>query len=407
MRAEIGSPWRDTLAGARAEHVLRACVHCGMCNAVCPTYQLTGDERDGPRGRIYLIKQVLEGGEATRLTQHHLDRCLTCRACETACPSGVAYHRLVEVGREALAPRRGLVSRFLRFALRKVMLSPPRLDVLLALGRLARPLLPASLRAKIPPPPPRATPAPLGPPPPGLGRRMTLLRGCVQASATPQTNAAAQKVFAAAGIALGETPGLGCCGALSAHLGATEEARALARRNLAAWTAELDAGAEALVVTASGCAAFIRDYPDLLDGETEAAERLARVLPRLKDPVEVLEATPLPPLRAPADPRVAVHIPCTLRNGPGLGAAPARLLSRLGFSPQPVADAHLCCGSAGAYALLQPKLATALRERKLAALQASAPDQICTANVGCQLHLGAATTTPVRHWLEAVADLLG
>ncbi len=405
MRAELASPWRETLAGARAETVLRACVHCGMCNAVCPTYQLTGDERDGPRGRIYLIKQALEGGEATGLTRHHLDRCLTCRACETACPSGVEYHRLVEVGREALSPGRGAPSRLARWLIRKLFLSPRRLELGLALVRGIRTVLPASLRSKIPPKVPDLPPPTSGPAR-GLSRRMTLLRGCVQASVTPQTNQAARKVFAAVGIDLCETSGVGCCGALSAHLGASEDARGLARRNLEAWAAELDAGAEAVVATASGCAAFIRDYPDLLAGDTLAGPLIARVLPLLKDPVEVMEASELHLARAPAQPRVAVHAPCTLRNGPGLGDAPARLLARLGFQPQPVAEAHLCCGSAGAYSLLQPKIAGELRARKLAALKASEPDQICTANVGCQLHLGGASGMPVRHWLEAVAELL-
>jgi glycolate oxidase iron-sulfur subunit len=403
MRTQIQSPLAETATGAIAGNVLRSCVHCGMCNATCPTYHLTGDELDGPRGRIYLIKQALEGEPVGRLTQTHLDRCLSCRACETTCPSGVEYHRLLDVGREMVAHevRRPWTERMVRAAIRILCIRPWRLAVLIAVGRPFAFVLPAGLKSKLP------ARVPVGAAPARQhARRMTLLAGCVQAAAAPHINAANRRVFDKVGIALTETPRVGCCGALSYHLDAAQEGRDLARRNIDAWIAELDAGAEAIVVNASGCAAFVRDYPDILAEDPVYAPRARRVAAALRDPIQVLEKTPPIPVRAPARPRVAVHQSCTLRNGPALGTAPARLLARLGYQPQPVANAHLCCGSAGAYSLLQPALAGRLRDEKIAALTACAPQTIYTANIGCWMHLGGASPTPVRHWLEAVDDLL-
>ena len=404
MRTEIKGPLAQTAAGAIAESVLRSCVHCGMCNATCPTYHLTGDELDGPRGRIYLIKQALEGEAVSRLTQVHLDRCLSCRACETTCPSGVEYHRLLDVGREVVAeaaPERPWRERLVRWALRNLAGRPPLLAGLVWLGRALRFALPSGLASKVPA---RIEP---GPAPRAVhGRRMTQLRGCVQSATAAHFNAATVRVFDHVGVSLRDTPGVRCCGALAFHNDAPDEARALARRNIDAWTAALDARAEAIVVNASGCAAFIRDYPDVLADDPAYAAKARRVAEMVRDPVEVLRATPPTPDRAPAQPRIAVHDPCTLRNGPGLAGAVAQLLAGLGYDPQPVADPHLCCGSAGAYSILQPEFAGRLRTEKLAALTACAPQTIFTANIGCWMHLGGASPTPVRHWLEAVDDLL-
>lgn len=403
MRATIAGTLADTAAGAIAEQVLRACVHCGMCNATCPTYHLTGDELDGPRGRIYLMKQVLEGEAVTRLTQTHLDRCLTCRACETTCPSGVAYHALYDVAKsavEAAAPRPWR-ERLTRWGIRIALVNPDRLATLMSIARRIRFAVPSTLRGKL------AAPRPRGPlPQPRNSRRMTLLPGCVQAAAAPAINAANRRVFDAVGVDLLENPSVGCCGALSFHTGATEEGRAIARRNIDAWCAELDAGAEAIVANASGCAAFIRDYADVLADDPDYAIRARRVAQAVRDPVEVLRASRPVAVRPPRLPRVAVHPPCTLRNGPGLGDAPAELLASLGFEPQPIRDAHLCCGSAGAYSLLQPKIAGDLRDAKIEALTAGEAQEILTANVGCMLQFAEATRVPVRHWIEAVDEVV-
>ena len=403
MRTKITSPLAETAAGAIASDVLRACVHCGMCNATCPTYQLTGDELDGPRGRIYLMKQALEGEPVSRLTQVHLDRCLSCRACETTCPSGVQYHRLLDVGREAVSHTtpRPLRERLWRAAIRWLCIEPWRIGSLIGLGRPFRAFMPLKLRGKLP------ARIPVGAAPKaGHPLHMSLLKGCVQSAAAPHFNAATRRVFDRVGIALAETPGVGCCGALSAHLDAPEESRAIARRNIDLWSAELDAGAQAIVANASGCAAFIRDYPDLLAEDPAYRLKAQRIAAHLRDPVEVLAANPPAAVRAPARRRIAVHQPCTLRNGPGLGDAPARILASLGYEPQPVADAHLCCGSAGAYSLLQPALAGRLREAKIAALAETAPDTIYTANIGCWMHLAEKAAVPVRHWIEAVDDVV-
>ena len=386
MRTELEPALAATAQGAIADSVLRACVHCGMCNATCPTYALTGDELDGPRGRIYLMKGALEGAPATRLTQMHLDRCLSCRACETTCPSGVGYHRLLDIAKPRIDARvrRPWRERLLRFGVRALGLRPWLIRPWFALlGRGKGGRVPAA----------------------GV-RTMALLKGCVQSAAAPHFNTVTRRVFGKVGIALTETPGTGCCGALAFHTGDEETGRDLARRNIAAWEVALDAGAEAIVANASGCAAFIRDYPDLLVEEPAWRERAARVAAGVRDPVEVLDQVSLEPARAPGRPIIAVHDPCTLRNGLKLEGRVAALLGGLGYRLQAVADAHLCCGSAGAYSILQPTFAKALRLRKIAALTITAPEAIYTANIGCWMHLSGATRTPVRHWIEAVDAVL-
>jgi glycolate oxidase iron-sulfur subunit len=401
MQSNITGSLRATAAGATAEAVIGACVHCGMCNAACPTYRLTGDELDGPRGRIYLMKQALEGEPVGELTQFHLDRCLACRACESACPSGVEYHRLLDVGRGFVSERveRPRRQRLARRGLRLVAEYPWVLATLFALGRGARFALPRTVAEKIP----AAHPAGSWPRP-RHSRRVLLLAGCVQSAAARHFNAATARVLDRLGISAESASG--CCGALFSHLDADGKARAVARRHIDAWDAALSAGFEAIVVNASGCAAFVRDWPDLLADEPLYAEKARRVVARLRDPIEMLAGASFTPRRAPAAPRIAVHDPCTMRNGPGLAGKVETLLTELGYQPQFVADPSQCCGSAGAYSLLQPEFADRLRAEKIAALTTGEPQTIYTANIGCWMHLAAVSPVPVRHWIEAVDDLI-
>ncbi|MDA3920941.1 MAG: glycolate oxidase subunit GlcF [Salinisphaera sp.] len=408
MQTSIIDAIRNTPDGREANRILRACTHCGFCTATCPTYQLTGDERDGPRGRIYLVKQVLEGHTPTAKTQHHLDRCLTCRACETTCPSGVEYAKLADIGRglveqQLTRPRR---ERLLRWVLRHVVAHRQRFALLLALGQAARPLMIgrlASLKSKIPPR--RASSVPshdrIGHSAASSGRSMLLFDGCVQPSATPHTNAAATRLLNRLGVRVITPTGAGCCGALSQHLSYRDEALDYARANIDAWWPHIRAGAEAIIVSASGCGAEIVEYGYLLRNDPAYAERAARVSALTRDLSDVLAAENLSRLDDIGHGQsVAYHPPCTLQNAPHLHDHVAEILTQAGYTLKPVANAHLCCGSAGSYSLLQPEMAGALRENKLRSLTAENPDVIVTANIGCQMHLESATGVPVRHWIE-------
>jgi len=400
MQTRLADTFLDTKLGKEADAILRACVHCGFCNATCPTYQLLGDELDGPRGRIYLIKQVLEGHAPTRKTQRHLDRCLTCRACETTCPSGVRYGRLADIGRALVeqAVDRPLGERLARRLLRLIVPHAGRFGLLLALGQAVRPLLPSGLRRRVPP---RRTAGPWPDHP--HARNMLVLAGCAQSAAAPDINAAAARVLDRLGVRLITAPQAGCCGALSHHLSAEDEARAQMRRNIDTWWPHLEAGAEAIVVTASGCGAMVKDYGQLLADDPTYAAKAARVSELVRDLVEVLAGEDLDRLGANgAGRRVAFHAPCTLQHAQKLAGRVEALLARLGFELTPVRDAHLCCGSAGSFSLLQPALARRLRDDKLASLEAGGPEFIATANIGCLLHLESGSQFPVRHWIELV-----
>ncbi|MBA1191160.1 glycolate oxidase subunit GlcF [Pseudomonas entomophila] len=387
-----------------AERILRSCVHCGFCTATCPTYQLLGDELDGPRGRIYLIKQVLEGEPVTAKTQQHLDRCLTCRNCETTCPSGVRYHDLLDIGRaevERQVPR-PFGERVLREGVRLVVPRPALFDALTRTAKAFRPLLPSPLRDKLPRTPQAAKPRPQR----LHARQVLLLEGCVQPTLSPNTNAAASRVLDRLGIGITPAREAGCCGAVDYHLNAQDTGRVRARRNIDAWWPALEAGAEAIVQTASGCGAFVRDYGHLLKDDPAYAAKAARVSALTRDLVEVLAREPLETLAVRSERRLAVHCPCTLQHAQQLGGAVEALLTRLGFSLTPVPDGHLCCGSAGTYSLTQPALSRQLRDNRLDALESGHPDLIVTANVGCQAHLDGAGRTPVRHWIELLEDAL-
>lgn len=402
MQTDIIPEFLKTPEGQEADAILRACVHCGFCTATCPTYQLLGDELDGPRGRIYQIKQVLEGRTATRTTQIHLDRCLTCRSCETTCPSGVRYARLADIGRGIVETQvqRPLSEKLLRQALVKLVPYPSRFGALVKLGGIVKPLLPATLKAKVP----KARPAGAWPTP-GGGRRMLALAGCVQSVATPATNAAAARVLGRLGIDLIEVPEAGCCGAVAYHLNAQAEGLDAMRRNIDAWWPQVQAGAEAILVNASGCGAVVKEYGELLHQDARYTAKAARISELARDPVEVLSKVDLEPLGKPGRGRkVAVHAPCTLQHGQQLNNQVEPILTQLGFVPTPVPDAHLCCGSAGTYSLTQPALSRQLRDDKIAALESGTPEIIATANIGCQLHLEAGADTPVVHWLELLDE---
>jgi len=415
MRTAIQGEILATPEGQEADAILRACVHCGFCTATCPTYQLLGDELDGPRGRIYQIKQVLEGHRPSRITQLHLDRCLTCRACETTCPSGVRYARLADIGRALVEGqvRRPLAERLVRRLLIAVVPRRRLMGALLGLGRGFRPLLPKGLKAKVP------LRRHAGQRPAAAGRRKVIaLAGCVQAAATPRTNAALARILACLGIDLVEPAQAGCCGAVAYHLNDQAKGLAAMRRNIDVWWPLIQNGAEAILISASGCGALVKEYGHLLARDPDYAEKAARVAALARDPVELLAVEDLAPLGRPgvrggqadqpgAGRRVAFHAPCTLQHGQRLKGAVETLLTRLGFELTPVADGHLCCGSAGTYSLLQPELAARLRENKVAALKAGSPELIATANIGCQLHLEAGAGQPVLHWLELLDPASG
>ncbi len=399
METRIVEALRETPAGREAEAILRACVHCGFCTAACPTYRLLGNELDSPRGRIYLIKQLLEGAPAGPATRLHLDRCLTCRSCETACPSGVHYSRLLETGRRLAlqhAPR-AWPARLARAAARRLLGRPRALASAMALLRPLRPLLPPGLRRRLPARPPRFAP-------PRHDRRVVMVGGCVQPALAPEIDAAAVRVLDAVGISVVSVPG--CCGALHLHLDDEDAARRHARAVIDACLPHLEAGAEAVVMSASGCSVMLKDYAHLLAGDSRYAEAARRVADLARDLSEIVhgEADRLPAV--PGATAVAFHAPCTLQHGQRLGDNVETILRRLGHELHPVREAHLCCGSAGAWSLFHPRLSRRLRQRKLKGLTAENPALIATANIGCLMHLRAASPVPVVHWVELAADAL-
>ena len=409
MQTTLAEPYRNIPEGEIAERILRSCVHCGFCLATCPTYQILGNELDSPRGRIYLMKQVLEGATPTAKTQLHLDRCLTCRNCETTCPSGVEYGKLLDIGRHVVEEivGRGVAEAATRTALKTGLGSPLLFNAALKLGRGVRGLMPAFLKSRIP-----AAEAAGDWPAARHARRMLVLQGCVQPGLKPSINAATARVLDRVGISLIAADEAGCCGALAHHLGDTEAGLAAARRNIDAWLPHLDAGAEAIVMTASGCGVMVKDYGWLLRNDAAYSEKAARVSAATKDISEILvcEAAALKSLAPHPSPltqrRIAYHPPCTLQHGQKLSGGVEELLADAGFELAPVAEKHLCCGSAGTYSILRPEIAGQLKARKLGHLQAGQPETIVTANIGCLTHLQSGTRIPVRHWVELLDEAL-
>ena len=413
MQTTLAPEFKDTPDGREAEAILRKCVHCGFCTATCPTYQLLGDELDGPRGRIYLMKQVLEGAAVTRKTQQHLDRCLTCRNCETTCPSGVEYGHLVDIGRKIVEERvqRPLGERLLRGALKEGLTSP-LFSPAMKIGQLVRPLLPAALKAKVPARsgarahqwPQREHP-----------RKVLMLLGCVQPAMAPNINSATARVLDAAGIQTLVADGAGCCGALRTHLNDIDGGLADMRRNIDAWWPLVQGltsqgRVEAIVMNASGCGVTVKDYGHALAHDTDYADKARAVSDLTRDLSELLpDLVPIlkPKLRGIKAPRLAFHPPCTLQHGQQLRGGVETHLNALGFEVKVAgSEGHLCCGSAGTYSVLQPVLSKQLRDRKLSHLAPLDAQAIVSANIGCITHLQTGTTTPVKHWVEVLDEAL-
>jgi glycolate oxidase iron-sulfur subunit len=414
MQTQLAPEYIGTADGAAAEAILRKCVHCGFCTATCPTYQLLGDELDGPRGRIYLMKQVLEGQTPTRKTQQHLDRCLTCRNCETTCPSGVDYAHLLDIGRKLVDAKvpRPASERAVRWALKEGLPSP-LFSPAMKLGQLVRPLLPASLKNKVP------APQDAGNWPTRVHTRQVLmLAGCVQPAMSPNINSATARVFDAAGIQSVVASKAGCCGAVKFHLNDQDGAKAQMRANIDAWWPHVQGrdgtgGVEGIIMNASGCGATVKDYGHILQDDPAYAAKAARISELTRDVSEWL-----PELKArlghqikAAASTVAFHPPCTLQHGQKLRGGVEQHLGEMGFNIQVTGcEAHLCCGSAGTYSVLNPELSYQLRDRKLGHLNETfgetKPDVIVSANIGCITHLQSGTDTPVRHWIEVLDEAL-
>ena len=401
MQTELADFIRDTPQGREADAILRKCVHCGFCTATCPTYQLLGDELDGPRGRIYLVKRMLEGATPTRKTRLHLDRCLTCRACETTCPSGVQYGRLADIGRAIVEEKvgRGFWEGIRRSVFGAVLPRTGLFGFFLFIGRLFRPLLPESLQKTIP----ERQRADASWPASRHPRRMLALAGCVQPAIAPEINAAAARVLDRAGVSLVEAPGAGCCGALRFHLNDQEAGRDDMRALIDAWWPLVERGGiEAIAMTASGCGAFVKEYAHHLKEDPAYRDKAAKISLLAKDLCE-LEFE----VETGKKGRVAFQSPCTLQHGQQISGRVEALLRQAGYELTEVPEAHLCCGSAGTYSILQPEISAALRERKLAALGSGGPQVIATANIGCLAHLQggtpiapSGTRARVVHWVQ-------
>ncbi len=408
MFISILDSFKETPQGKEADSILRTCVHCGFCLATCPTYQLLGDELDSPRGRIYLMKQMFEGQDVTEKTQLHLDRCLTCRACETTCPSGVKYGRLVDIGRSYVESRvrRGFAATLKRKALAAALPKPSIFKLAVKLGQLAKPLLPGMLQKKIPQSqPPQTWPAPRH------ARKMLVLDGCVQPTLEPNINAATARVLDRLGISLIKSDQAGCCGAVAYHLNQQADGLDYMRRNIDAWWPFVESGVEAIVMTASGCGTTVKEYGHMLHDDPIYSKKAAHVSALTKDISEIItaEADGFEKLIEPqkkTHQKIAYHPPCSLQHAQKLKGIVEPLLVKMGYELTPVPDSHLCCGSAGTYSLLQPALSQRLLKNKIDNLNLGKPTLIATANIGCQSHIQTATQLPVRHWIELVAECL-
>lgn len=411
---------RDTPDGKTAERILRSCVHCGFCTATCPTYQLLGDELDGPRGRIYLIKQVLEGHEVTRSTQEHLDRCLTCRNCETTCPSGVKYGQLIDIGRKVVEAKvkRPLAEKIQRSLLKTLISNRPLFETSIKLGRLFKPLVPAALQNKI-----TSSRASGQWPTRAHQRKVILLKGCVQPGLLPSIDAATARVLDAFGVQSIVVESSGCCGAVKFHMNDHTGALAQMRRNIDAWWPLIESGQiEAIVMNASGCGVTVNEYGHYFEGDhlySMKARRISELTQDLgtyfsallktatqnglKKRLEQLQES----IRNNQNQKtIAFHPPCTLQHGQQIKGVVEGILTQLGFELTAIRNSHLCCGSAGTYSILQASLSEQLKKQKITALEENKPHAIASANIGCLTHLESAASVPVRHWIELVDNAM-
>lgn len=412
MQTNLADFIKNTPEGQEADAILRSCVHCGFCLATCPTYQILGDELDSPRGRIYLMKQMLEGHPVTEKTQLHLDRCLTCRACESACPSGVRYGALVDISRGIVEKqvKRGTRAEVMRYTLRKILPNPNVFKPLFKISQTLRPLLPQALKNKIPPKPvsTKAWPAAQH------ARKMLVLDGCVQPAMAPNINTASARVLDKLGISLIKADKAGCCGAVAYHLNAQEDGLDYMRRNIDAWWPHVEnKEAEAIVITASGCGVTVKEYGHLLRHDTAYAKKAAKISTLTKDISEILHAELemivqliKTQTQGGEKTKLAFHSPCTLQHGQQIRGIAEKILVAAGFDLTIVPDAHLCCGSAGTYSILQPELSKQLQKNKVTALESGKPEQIATANIGCLMHLQGGSELSVRHWVELLDERL-
>lgn len=397
MQTNFAKPFKAIPESEELKNILQACVHCGFCNAVCPTYQILGDELDGPRGRIYLLKQMLQGENVSQLTQQHLDRCLSCSSCETVCPSGVQYGRLKDVGQFILEQqvKRPVLQKLRRSIIKLIFPYRRRFGALIIFARLAKPILPKQIKRKIP-----GKVSVTKWPELKHHRRMIILSGCVQPVLAPEIDVAAAKVLDKLGISLLKIDSTNCCGALSYHLSDRQHALSFAKNNIDVCWPYIEQGVEAIVSTASGCGLMIKDYAELLKNDQQYAGKAIKFSALVKDISEILGDEDLSIFAAENRPEIAFQAPCTLQHGQKLTGVAESILRSVGFQLLAVDDSHICCGSAGVYSILQPELSSQLLENKLQALQDKMPQFIATANIGCLSHLQSKSKVIVKHWIE-------
>lgn len=382
MQTKLAEQFKNSPQGKKADDILRSCVHCGFCLATCPTYQLSSNELDSPRGRIYLIKSALEDNEVSQNSLQYLDQCLTCRACESTCPSGVEYGQLADIGRELVEPHRAWWQKLYRSSVRFFLTSPALFNT----------VAPFFKHSSINTPKITADNA---------TSRVLLLTGCVQPALAPTINHATNNILAKLGVEVIETPQSACCGALEHHLSAQDQALQQVKHNIDSWSELVESGVEAIISTASGCGVMIKDYKTLFEPNDPYYQKAMEISDKTKDIAEYLLGQDLSALSIKEN-NLSYHAPCTLQHGQKLPSIVEHVLAKTGYQVSPITDSHLCCGSAGSYSIFQPKISKQLRENKLQHLSASNPDVIVTANIGCLMHLSKGTNIPVKHWIELV-----